>query len=298
LRWDFGNIRIKFGSFGELFFILFSAHTEFRDVGTYPVYPYPHPETITLPRHLPGLRRATNLGVVFPLSYFNMTMDLVRLGAASTEPVEVDGAEVVPLEFTVAHIISQRPRLLAEAGVDGPAGCLKIVVSGTREAEDGDHTIVFSLSSGSMGAGEGTGIPAGLGALLLLDPSLRTAGVHPPEGIVDPLAMLGLATDILPRLNLGGSDDDGGMAADAAFVHLRGIHTLCMNMCDQYTISDAAFEHLEGIHTLGMKGCSQDTITDAAFARLKGIHSLDIRWCTQATITPATKRAFAYARPR
>ena len=189
----------------------FVTHTEFRDVGTYPVYPYPHPETITLPRHLPGLRRATNLGVVFPLSYFNMTMDLVRLGAASTEPVEVDGAEVVPLEFTVAHIISQRPRLLAEAGVDGPAGCLKIVVSGTREAEDGDHTIVFSLSSGSMGAGEGTGIPAGLGALLLLDPSLRTAGVHPPEGIVDPLAMLGLATDILPRLNLGGSDDDGGM---------------------------------------------------------------------------------------
>ena len=99
----------------------FVVETDFRDVGTYPVYPYPHPETITLPRYLPGLRRATNLGVVFPLSYFAMTQDLVRAGAASTEPVSVGGVEVVPLEFTVAHLIAERPRLLAEAGVSGPA---------------------------------------------------------------------------------------------------------------------------------------------------------------------------------
>jgi saccharopine dehydrogenase (NAD+, L-lysine-forming) len=157
---------------------------------------------------LPGLKRATNLGVVFPLSYFELTMGLVRLGGASTEPIDVGGSEVVPLEFTVAHIIAQRDRLLAEAGVTGPAGCLKIVVSGTRSAEPGEHTVVFSLSSTSMGAGEGTGIPAGLGALLLLDPERRVAGVHPPEALVDPLAMLELATDLLPRIALGGG---GGM---------------------------------------------------------------------------------------
>lgn len=186
----------------------FTAETEFRDVGTYPVFPYPHPETITLPRHLPGLRRATNLGVVFPLSYFELTMGLVRLGGASTEPIRVGDTDVVPLDFTVAHIIAQRDRLLAEAGVTGPAGCLKIVVGGTKDDEPGTHTIVFSLSSTSMGAGEGTGIPAGLGALLLLDPTRRRVGVHPPEGIVDPLDMLALATDLLPRISLGGG---GGM---------------------------------------------------------------------------------------
>lgn len=194
----------------------FVTETEFRDVGTYPVYPYPHPETITLPRHLPGLRRATNLGVVFPLAYFGMTMDLVRAGAAATTPVTVDGTEVVPLEFTVAHLIAERPRLLAEAGVTGPAGCLKIVVGGTRADAPGDHTVVFSLSSGSMGAGEGTGIPAALGALLLLD-AVGPAGVHPPEAIVDPLAMLALATDLLPRLRIGSASGDpaadGGLEA-------------------------------------------------------------------------------------
>lgn len=198
----------------------FVVATDFRDVGTYPVYPYPHPETITLPRHLPGLRRATNLGVVFPLSYFAMTQDLVRAGAASTEPVTVDGTAVVPLEFTVAHLIAERPRLLAEAGVRGPAGCLKIVVGGTVADAPGEHTVVFSLSSGSMGAGEGTGIPAALGALGLLA-APGPPGVHPPEAIVDPLAMLALATELLPRLRLG---DAAGTAAGLEAVPIHIAH--------------------------------------------------------------------------
>jgi len=205
----------------------FVADTDFRDVGTYPVYPYPHPETITLPRSLPGLRRVTNLGVVFPLSYFGATMDLVRAGAASTTPVRVDGVDVVPLEFTVAHLIAERPRLLAEAGVTSAAGCLKIVVGGTRADAPGEHTIVFSLSSGSLGAGEGTGIPAALGALgLLAVPG--PAGVHPPEAIVDPLAMLAMATDLLPRLDLAGDAGAdagaGGSGLEAVPIHIAHHH--------------------------------------------------------------------------
>ena len=95
---------------------------DFRGVGTFPVYPYPHPETITLPRFLPTLRRATNLGVIFPLSYFHLTQEMVRVGACREEPVDVGGHPVVPLEFSVAHILSRRAALLREAGVTGPAG--------------------------------------------------------------------------------------------------------------------------------------------------------------------------------
>ena len=39
--------------------------------------------------------------------------------------------------------------------------------------------------------------------------------------------------------------------------------------CTQATITDAAFAHLRGIHTLDMWGCSQATITDACRARLR-----------------------------
>lgn len=175
----------------------------FRDVGTYPVYPYPHPETITLPQHLPGVQRVTNRGVVFPLSYFALTRDLVRAGICGTDPIQVNGAPVIPIDFAVAHLISQRPRLLAEAGVRGPAGCLRIDVAGRKDSAD--HSYVFSLSSSRAGAAEGTGIPAALGALLVARGDVATPGVHPPEAVVDPTQMLGLAEQLLPRLQVAGT---------------------------------------------------------------------------------------------
>ena len=73
---------------------------------------------------------------------------------------------------------------------------------------------------------------------------------------------------------------------DAAFVHLKGIHTLDMHECNQ--ITDAAFAHLKGIHTLDMGECNQDTITDAAFVHLKGIHTLQMRDWRQITPTIRT----------
>lgn len=181
----------------------FIVDTEFRDVGEFPVYPYPHPETITLPRYLTGLKRCTNSGVVFPLSYFDLTMDMVRAGTCTTEPIEVQGKDVIPIEFSVAHILSQRARLLAAAGIKGPAGCLKIVVAG--EKDGGDHRYVFSLSSTTEGAGEGTGIPAGLAAILIQRGEIGGAGVHPPEAVVDPVAMLGLAGEVVGKLGVGAS---------------------------------------------------------------------------------------------
>jgi hypothetical protein len=74
---------------------------------------------------------------------------------------------------------------------------------------------------------------------------------------------------------------------DAAFIHLRGIHTLNMSYCRQATITNAAFVHLRGIHTLYMSYCDQLTITDAAFVHLRGIHTLFMSCCNQATITVA-----------
>jgi saccharopine dehydrogenase (NAD+, L-lysine-forming) len=183
----------------------FVRETEFRGVGTYPVYPYPHPETITLPRHVPGIQRVTNLGVVYPLSYFERTMELVREGL---DP-----------DAIVATVQAERPALLAEAGLDGAGGCLKVVVVGT--AGGAEHTYVFSLSSDGAGAGEGTGIPAGLAALQVLRGDIDTPGVHPPEAILDPNAILALAGEVLPALGVGNRPDaEGGGAVPIHIEHV------------------------------------------------------------------------------
>lgn len=173
----------------------------FPEVGTYPVYPYPHPETITLPRHIDGLSRAANLGVVVPFEYFELTMAVARLGICTEEPITVDGTPVIPREFAVEFIRSRRPALLKAAGIAGPRGCLKVEVTGRREGDG--HTYEFSMASGSQGAGEGTGIPAALGTMLMLRGQLRGDGVFPPEAGVVPTELIALAREVVPRLGIG-----------------------------------------------------------------------------------------------
>lgn len=181
-----------------------TIETDFHRVGRYPVFPYPHPETITLPKHIPGLKQATNRGVIFPLSYFELTQDMVRTGACTYEPLQVSGKEVVPIDFSVSHILSRRSKLLLEAGIKGPAGCLKVEVGGLKNGLV--RSYVFQLSSSSVGAGEGTGIPAAAGAALMGRGSVQGPGVLPPEAAVQPLELL--LTAFNAGKALGASNDD------------------------------------------------------------------------------------------
>ncbi|MBW2637428.1 MAG: saccharopine dehydrogenase NADP-binding domain-containing protein [Deltaproteobacteria bacterium] len=144
----------------------FEETTEFADVGTYDVYLYPHPETITLPMYIPDVKRVTNLGLVLPPSYAELIKEIVRLGIIEEDPIMVQGHSIVPLEFAVAHILSQRARL---------------------------STYIFSMSSRGHGMGEGTGIPAALGSILMATGKIKGKGVLPPEACVDPLDLLALA---------------------------------------------------------------------------------------------------------
>jgi saccharopine dehydrogenase (NAD+, L-lysine-forming) len=164
---------------------------EFRDVGKYGVYAYPHPETITLPRYLKGIKRVTNLGLVLPPAYAELIKGMVRLGVTDEEPVEVQGHNIIPLEFAVAFILSRRKKLMKEAGLAGPMGCLKIVVKGSKDGKK--STYIFSMSSKRQGMGEGTGIPAALGAMLMGTGRIKEKGVLPPEACIEPMEVLELA---------------------------------------------------------------------------------------------------------
>ncbi len=164
---------------------------EFQDVGTYSVYAYPHPETITLPKFLKGIKRVTNLGLVLPPAYAELIKGMVRLGVTDEESMEVQGHQIAPQEFAVAFILSQRHRLMQEAGLIEPMGCLKIVVKGNKNGEQSNY--IFSMSSRGQGMGEGTGVPAALGTMLMATGKVKPEGVNPPEGCVDPLDLLELA---------------------------------------------------------------------------------------------------------
>ena len=171
-----------------------------------PVYPYPHPEQITMPRHLP-LSRVTNRGTVLPDEYFQLTTELARLGLTAKEPLEVQGQQVSPLEFSIAFLLRQRDAILQRTEFGTQRGCSMVVASGTRHGKPRSYR--FSLASTDQALGEGTGIPAAMGAILLQQGKVSGPGVLPPEACVQPMDFLSLVQPVMALTRGDGSKFDG-----------------------------------------------------------------------------------------
>ncbi len=172
---------------------------EFPVIGRYWVYAYPHPETITLPKYI-KVKRVTNLGLVLPPEYAELIKTLVRIGMTRSPPLKVGNVEVDPLEFAVAFILSKREELLKKAGITEPMGCVTVAVRGNKDGKTVRY--YFSLASRGMGMGEGTGIPAAIGAMLMGMGRITEKGVLPPEACIDPVDALQLAQRILQAIGI------------------------------------------------------------------------------------------------
>lgn len=167
---------------------------DFPILGDVPLYPYPHPEQVTMPRYI-KTKQVTNKGSVIPNEYYNLTRDLCGLGLASKELLNVRGVTVTPYDFAVAYIIKQREKILKETNFGKQRGCLSIVVKGKKDGNVREYR--FHLASRSEGLGEGTGIPAAMGVLLVLMDKVKVKGVLPPEGCINPLDLLELVPKVM-----------------------------------------------------------------------------------------------------
>jgi len=176
---------------------------EFPILGEVPVYPYPHPEQITIPRYI-KTKQVTNKGSVIPNEYYNLTRDLCGLGLASKEPLDVKGVTVTPYDFAIAYIIKEREKILKKLNFGKQRGCLSIVVKGKKGGKYREYR--FHLASRSEALGEGTGIPAALGVLLMQMGKIKAKGVLPPEGCINPLDVL----ELIPKVMKLDSKKEGG----------------------------------------------------------------------------------------
>jgi saccharopine dehydrogenase (NAD+, L-lysine-forming) len=156
-------------------------------IGEVPIYPYPHPEQVTLPRYL-KLKQVTNKGSVIPNEYYNLTRDLCGMGFNNKSPIDVKGQSVVPYDFAVAYILKERERMLKTAGIKKPRGCVSVVAKGIKDGEYKEYR--FHLVSESEGLGEGTGIPAAVGAIMMNRGLIQQTGVMPPEACISAIDFL------------------------------------------------------------------------------------------------------------
>ena len=176
---------------------------EFPVLGEVPLYPYPHPEQVTMPRYI-KTKQVTNKGSVIPNEYYNLTRDLCGLGLASKEPLNIKGVTVTPYDFAMAYIIKQRDKILKETNFGKQRGCLSVVVKGKKSGKYREYR--FHLASRSEALGEGTGIPAAMGVLLMQMGKIKTKGVLPPEGCVNPNDLL----ELVPKVMKLDSKKEGG----------------------------------------------------------------------------------------
>jgi saccharopine dehydrogenase (NAD+, L-lysine-forming) len=151
------------------------------------VYPYPHPEQVTLPRTF-DVQRVTNKGTVLPQEYYDLTMEMCALGLNSMEPLEVKGQKVIPHDFAISYIIRERDRILDETKFGVQRGASAVVVQGLKDGKPRKYNFeAYSEGGKHSGLGVSTGVPAAAAAVLLARGKVTAHGVLSPEESVNPV---------------------------------------------------------------------------------------------------------------
>jgi len=146
-------------------------------VGEMDVFHIGHPEPITLSRCFPGVRYVDDKATFNPPFINDLIVALGRMARESEGPLKVGKNRIDPMDFAAAYFHRKCKSL---QGIPKPGG-LRVKVSGTKA---GRKKSVFFSSSARIA--QGTGIPAAIGAIMLLRGDITQTGVSPPEACIDP----------------------------------------------------------------------------------------------------------------
>jgi len=136
-----------------------------------------HPQPLTLPRYIKGVKNVIIKGALIPLWVDELIAEQKATGLLSTEPLDLKGVQVTPYDLTL-----KLWEKIPDGRDNGPQSSgLKVIVKGRR----GDKKITYTADMvGRMAPG--TGLPAAIAALMMDDGHVTVKGVVAPEGCIDP----------------------------------------------------------------------------------------------------------------
>lgn len=150
-----------------------------QPTGKAEVYYVGHPEPLTLPRYIKGVKTVFNKGGVLPVWASKMIMEWVDRGFLDSQPLKVGDVMVAPLDFMVALLQSApKFRKQVEKYTDAPS---IVLVNGKKD----NKNITYSYSSGGRQA-PGTGIACSIATQMFCRGDIKVKGVVAPEGALDP----------------------------------------------------------------------------------------------------------------
>ena len=150
-------------------------------LGTCQVCYVGHPQPLTIPRYIKGVKRVVIKGALIPGWVDQLIKEQKDTGFLSKEPLDVKGTKVTPYDLTLKlweAIPNNRDRGPQSSG-------LKVIVKGER---DGKQVTYTADMAGRMAPG--TGLPASIAALMLAAGDVTVKGVVAPEGCIDPQKFL------------------------------------------------------------------------------------------------------------
>lgn len=182
---------------------------DFPQVGKKDMYLLHHEEIESLAVNIPGVKRI-RFFMTFGESYLTHMKCLENVGMLSTEPVDFEGREIVPIQFLKALLpdpASLGPRTVGKTNI----GC---IFTGIKDGKEKtiyiynvcDHQECYK-EVGSQAVAYTTGVPAMIGASLILSGTWDMRGVHnieefDPDPFMEALNKYGLpwVVDENPKL--------------------------------------------------------------------------------------------------
>ena len=171
----------------------------FPEVGEKDMYLLHHEEIESLALNMPGIKRI-RFFMTFGQSYLNHLYCLQDVGMTSIEPIMFEGKEIIPLQFLNAVLpdpASLGPRTKGKTNI-----CC--IFRGNKDGKDKtyylynvcDHQECYK-EVGSQAVAYTTGVPAMIGAMMVLTGKWTTPGVHnieefDPDPFMDALNKFGL----------------------------------------------------------------------------------------------------------
>jgi len=168
-------------------------------LGEIEVYNVGHPEPVTIPRYIKGVKVVTNKGTVWPSLMAEATRIFADLGLISLKEFTVKGVtmpvrdvtvqfvlsipELTPAE-TISALASEAEERYGEYALEGVG--LKAKVKGESQGKK----VCYSYGIASRSAVSCTALPAALGALMIANGKVKERGVFAPEGAIDSRAFL------------------------------------------------------------------------------------------------------------
>ena len=171
----------------------------FPEVGEKDMYLLHHEELESLALNIPGIRRI-RFFMTFGESYLRHLKCLENVGMTSIEPIEFEGQKIIPLQFLKAVLpdpASLGPRTKGKTNI----GC---IFRGKKDGKEKtyylynvcDHEACYK-EVGSQAVSYTTGVPAMIGAMLVMNGTWKGAGVYnieqfDPDPFMDALNRWGL----------------------------------------------------------------------------------------------------------